>query len=108
MIVTIIGAGGVGGYLGMRLLQAGHDARFLVRGRTCEALRSRGLTVNTPSGPVAIPNVTASEFAKELGPCDLVVVTVKNYDLGSGCAEPRAPACETYRAAAAAKWRRCL
>lgn len=81
MIVTIIGAGGVGGYLGMRLLQAGHDARFLVRGRTCEALRSRGLTVTTPSGPVAIPNVTASESAKELGPCDLVVVTVKNYHL---------------------------
>ena len=49
MIVTIIGAGGVGGVLGMRLLQAGHDVRFLVRGRTCEAMRSRGLTVITPA-----------------------------------------------------------
>ena len=54
MIVTIIGAGGVGGYLGMRLLQAEHDVRFLVHGRTHDALRSRGLTVATPSGPVPV------------------------------------------------------
>jgi 2-dehydropantoate 2-reductase len=81
VIVTIIGAGGVGGVLGLRLAQAGHDVRFLVRGRTCEALRSRGLTVITPAGPAKLAKVTASDNASELGPCDLVVVTVKNYDL---------------------------
>lgn len=81
MIVTLIGAGGVGGTLGMRLAQAGHDVRFLVRGRTCEALRSRGLKVVTPSGPVTIGKPKAAQSAGELGPCDLVVVTVKNYDL---------------------------
>ncbi len=81
MIVTIIGAGGVGGYLGMRLLQAGHDVRFVVRGRTREALRARGLHVTTPAGPVTIASVTASDSASELGASDLVVVTVKNYDL---------------------------
>lgn len=81
MKVTIIGAGGVGGLLGMRLAKAGHDIRFLVRGRTCEALRSRGLRVITPSGPVTLDKVTAADDAGDLGPCDLVVVTVKNYDL---------------------------
>ncbi len=81
MIVTIVGAGGVGGVLGLRLAKAGHDVRFLVRGRTCEALRARGLTVITPSGPVKLDKVSAADSAEELGPCDLVVVTVKNYDL---------------------------
>lgn len=81
MIVTLVGAGGVGGTLGMRLAQAGHDVRFLVRGRTLEVLRSRGLTVVTPSGPVTMEKPKAAETAGELGPCDLVVVTVKNYDL---------------------------
>ncbi|MET0445930.1 MAG: 2-dehydropantoate 2-reductase [Pseudorhodoplanes sp.] len=81
MIVTLIGAGGVGGVLGLRLSRAGHDVRFLVRGRTCEALRSRGLTVITPAGPVKLEKVRASDTANELGPCDLAVVTVKNYDL---------------------------
>lgn len=81
MIVTIIGAGGVGGYLGMRLLQAEHDVRFLVHGRTHDALRSRGLTVATPSGPVTIAKIRASDSARDLDHADLVIVTVKNYDL---------------------------
>jgi 2-dehydropantoate 2-reductase len=81
VIVTLIGAGGVGAVLGMKLAQSGHDVRFLVRGRTCEVLRSQGLQVLTPSGAVAIEKLTAAENAGELGPCDLVVVTVKNYDL---------------------------
>lgn len=33
MKIAIVGAGNVGGALGARLLEAGHDVRFAVRGR---------------------------------------------------------------------------
>lgn len=80
MIVTIVGAGGVGGYIGMRLAQAGNDVRFLARGHTLEALRKNGLRVETPGGVSTLPKVVAGSAA-ELGPADVVIVTVKVYDL---------------------------
>lgn len=81
MIVTIVGAGGVGGYIGMRLAEAGNDVRFLVRGRTLDALRSTGLRVQTPGGTKTLPEVTAADAASDLGAADVIIVTVKIYDL---------------------------
>jgi len=54
MKFAIVGAGGVGGYLGARLAQAGHDLAWLVRGRTLEALSERGLLLESPSGEVRL------------------------------------------------------
>ena len=35
MKVAIIGAGGVGGYFGARLAEAGHQVAFVARGASC-------------------------------------------------------------------------
>lgn len=47
MQVLILGAGAVGGYIGSKLLTAGADVVFLVRGPRLEKLRDVGLTVTT-------------------------------------------------------------
>ncbi len=81
MRVVIVGAGGVGGYLGVRLHQAGHEVAYLVRARTLEALQTRGIVLRNSLGDAHIPQVRASDDAAALGPADAVIVTVKLYDL---------------------------
>jgi 2-dehydropantoate 2-reductase len=40
MRIAVIGAGGVGGYFGGRLAQAGHDVAFVARGAHLAAMRA--------------------------------------------------------------------
>lgn len=79
MKFAIIGAGGVGGYFGARLQQAGHDVTFIARGRTLEALRSSGLKVESINGNVELPKVQATDDAKTVGPVDVAFVAVKTW-----------------------------
>ncbi|AGC44910.1 2-dehydropantoate 2-reductase [Myxococcus stipitatus DSM 14675] len=82
MRFAIVGSGGVGGYYGARLVRAGHDVRFLARGAHLSAMRSRGLTILSVEGDFTVP-VRAEEDAARLGPVDVVVLAVKNYDVAS-------------------------
>jgi len=81
MRFVIVGAGGVGGYLGVRLAQAGHDVAYLVRGRSLAALRETGISLENPQGTVRLGPQRASDDAGALGAADAVVATVKLYDL---------------------------
>ena len=74
-----MGAGGVGGYFGARLQQAGHDLVFFARGRHLEAIRANGLTVQSPHGNAQL-NVCALEDPNEAGVVDVVLFAVKLWD----------------------------
>ena len=45
MKIAIIGAGAIGGWIGVKLAHAGHDVSVIARGETLTALRSNGLTL---------------------------------------------------------------
>jgi 2-dehydropantoate 2-reductase len=81
MRVCIVGAGAIGGYIAGRLALSGAaETSVLARGATLEALRSRGLRVQSsgPEGPAEeVASVVAADSAAELGPQDVVVVAVK-------------------------------
>jgi 2-dehydropantoate 2-reductase len=79
MRIAAIGAGGVGGYFGMRLLQGGHDVSFLARGRHLAAIREKGLKVESPHGSAQQP-VKVFERPAEIGPVDVVMFAVKLWD----------------------------
>ncbi|MEV0219953.1 2-dehydropantoate 2-reductase [Streptomyces sp. NPDC050704] len=83
MKAAVVGAGGIGGYFGGRLAAAGHDVRFLARGRHLEALRRDGLTVSGPSGgfSVAPANLRATDDPADIGPVDFVLLGVKAWQL---------------------------
>jgi 2-dehydropantoate 2-reductase len=83
MKFVIAGAGGVGGYIGVRLGEAGHDVGYLVRGRSLAALRETGIALKAPQGEVRFGPQTASDRAEDLGVADAVIVTVKLYDLAA-------------------------
>ena len=80
MKIVVFGTGGVGGYFGARLADAGVDIRFIARGRHLEAIRTEGLNVKSPLGDVHLENVRASADPAECGPGDVVMVAVKLYD----------------------------
>src|SRR5581483_10723187 len=82
MRILVLGAGGVGGYFGGRLAQAGGDVTFLVRPRRRDQLARDGLVVKSPFGDFTIP--VRAIGAEALGAdYDVVLLTCKAYDLDS-------------------------
>ena len=80
MRIAIVGAGGVGGYFGARLAAAGSNVSFVARGAHLEALRTHGLTLESPKGDLHLPHVEATDDPRSIGPVDVVLFTVKLYD----------------------------
>ena len=54
MRLVVYGAGAVGGVVGARLAQAGHEVTLIARGRHLDAIRSGGLTVRSPGGEATV------------------------------------------------------
>ena len=81
MRIAVIGAGGVGGYFGGKLAQAGHDVTFVARGRHLAALRERGLVVESGAGNATIRTATFTDDVAHIGPCDVVMLCVKLWDV---------------------------
>ena len=83
MRVAVVGSGGTGGFFGGLLARAGEEVTFIARGDHLEALRSRGLTVESRlAGEFTLP-VRATDSPSEVGPVDLVLFCVKTYDTDS-------------------------
>jgi 2-dehydropantoate 2-reductase len=80
MRIAVMAAGAVGGYFGARLAQAGHEVAFVARGRQLEALRARGLRVESPLGDLHLPDVEVTDDPATIGTVDLVLFTVKLWD----------------------------
>jgi 2-dehydropantoate 2-reductase len=74
--IAILGAGALGSYYGARLALAGSDVRFLIR-RDLAAIRGNGLTLREKDATRHLANVAAFATAEEIGPVDLVFVTLK-------------------------------
>jgi 2-dehydropantoate 2-reductase len=88
MKIAVMGAGGVGGYFGGRLAQAGHEVSFVARGKHLEAMRSKGLTLKSPLGDATI-KVKASDRPAELGDAEVVLFAVKLWDTESAAEQIR-------------------
>jgi len=85
MRVAVYGAGGVGGYFGGRLAQAGAEVHFIARGAQLQALRRNGLTVRSVKGDFHVP-ASATDDPAGIGPCDFVLFCVKAFDTDAAAA----------------------
>ncbi|MEM8533862.1 MAG: 2-dehydropantoate 2-reductase [Chloroflexota bacterium] len=82
MKIAVIGSGGVGGYLGGMLALAGYEVTFVARGAHLRAMRTRGLYIERHAGEtLSIAPVDATDDPREIGTADLILLTVKSYDL---------------------------
>lgn len=83
MKIAVMGSGGVGGYFGGRLADAGCDVTFIARGAHLAAMREQGLKIESPSGDINVPRVNATDEPAAIGPVDLVLFCVKLADTES-------------------------
>jgi len=79
--IIVVGAGGVGGLLAAMLARGGNDVRMLARGPALGVIRERGLRVLGPDLDYTVPIARASDDPSELGVADVVIVTVKTWQL---------------------------
>ncbi len=78
MKIAIIGAGAIGGYVGVKLALAGEDVTFMVRGANLEAIRQRGMVLEMEDGTRLVADqVKASNDYDAVGPQDLVILATK-------------------------------
>ncbi|MEW2452160.1 2-dehydropantoate 2-reductase [Streptomyces parvulus] len=82
MRYVIIGAGAVGGAVGGRLAESGHDVVLVARGAHLEALRERGLRLVTPEGSRThqLLAIDGPGALGKLRPDDILVLAVKTQD----------------------------
>jgi 2-dehydropantoate 2-reductase len=80
MRVAVVGAGGVGGYFGARLAQAGHDVAFIARGRHLAAIREHGLRVQSACGDIDLQRPAVTDDPSRLAPVDAILFAVKLWD----------------------------
>jgi 2-dehydropantoate 2-reductase len=81
MKIAIIGSGGVGGYFGAKLAQAGFNVTFLARGKHLDVMRSKGLKVKSILGDFYLERVNATENIEEIGTVDLIILGVKAWQI---------------------------
>lgn len=81
MKIIVYGVGGVGGYFGGRLAQAGNNVTFVARGDHLTALRSNGLRVESTLGNFHLPVIQAVDDVRACGVPDLVLLGVKAWQV---------------------------
>jgi 2-dehydropantoate 2-reductase len=79
--IAVVGVGGVGGYFGGRLAQAGADVIFIARGDNLAALREQGLRIESIIGDAFVAPVQATDDPAQAGPVDMVLVATKTWQL---------------------------
>ncbi len=81
MRFVIFGAGAIGGVVGARLHQSGHDVVLIARGAHREAIAAAGLRLETPVEAVTLPIPVAGDpIEAAVGPGDIVLLCVKSQD----------------------------
>ncbi|MAZ04044.1 MAG: 2-dehydropantoate 2-reductase [Sneathiella sp.] len=88
MKILIVGAGGVGGYFGAKLMEAGADVTFLLRDKRRALIEENGLTIETAEGSSTLQprTVDADQLTPEY---DLIILAPKAYDLADSLASLR-------------------
>ena len=76
-----MGTGGIGGYYGGRLVEAGADVVFVARGKHLQALQENGLKITSVQGDLQIPHVVATDRPSTVAPVDVIILGTKAWDV---------------------------
>ena len=80
MKVLIYGVGGIGGYLGSKLLKTDFDVSFIARGERFKYLKSNGLQINSNKENKIFKPIKVFDSIPAKVNFDIVLSTVKLYD----------------------------
>jgi 2-dehydropantoate 2-reductase len=94
MRFMVYGAGAIGGAIGGRLFEAGHDVTLVARGDHLRALQDDGLTLVSPDGSATLRLPAVGHPAEaDLRDGDVVILAMKSQDTAAALADlaPHAP-----------------
>lgn len=83
MKIAVMGAGGIGAYLGALLAKSGQDVTLICRGAHLAAIRGNGLRVKTSSGEFTVEDIRATDDPATVGAVDVILQCTKLYDLAA-------------------------
>jgi 2-dehydropantoate 2-reductase len=88
MKVCVVGAGSIGGYVGVKLALAGEDVTLIARGANLEAIRARGMRLVMHDGvELTATDVKSTASLAEAGPQDVVILGMKAHQVEPVVAE---------------------
>lgn len=91
MKVCVVGAGAIGGYLGVKLALAGEDVTLIARGPHLEAITRNGLKLIMHDGSEHVAkNVKATSKIADAGVQDIVILGMKSHQVAPVAADLRA------------------
>ncbi|KAB1075564.1 2-dehydropantoate 2-reductase [Methylobacterium planeticum] len=83
MSIAIVGAGAIGGQLGVKLAHAGEQVTFIARGANLAAIKADGMRLIDEDGTAYhARDVRATSSMKEAGVHEVVMLTVKAHQVG--------------------------
>jgi len=82
MKIAIVGAGAIGGYVGVQLALSGEDVTFMVRGANLDAIRKNGMKLIMNDGTEhTASKVKATNKYAEAGQQDIVILAMKAHQV---------------------------
>ncbi|WP_261376397.1 ketopantoate reductase family protein [Gillisia sp. Hel_I_86] len=87
MRILIYGAGGIGGYFGGRLAQAGNSVSIIARGKHLEAIKKNGLEVESINGNFTVTPTLATDNVKKVETPELIILGIKSWQIPDAARE---------------------
>ncbi len=88
MKICVVGAGAIGGMLGVKLALTGHEVTLILRGANLEAVRQNGLMLIEENGNELVAHpIKATSSIAEAGVQDLVILAVKAHQVAAVAAD---------------------
>lgn len=81
MKIAIVGAGAIGGYLGVQLARSGVDVTFVARGENLKAIQAQGMRLILENGEQVRADKAAAASITEAGAHDYVFLTMKSHQV---------------------------
>src|SRR5690349_21519873 len=81
MKFCIVGAGAIGGFVGVKLALAGHEVTFIARGKNLDAIRANGMKLVTQDGTQSVARVQVTDNWQEAGKQDVVILALKAHQV---------------------------
>ncbi|MGH8728300.1 MAG: 2-dehydropantoate 2-reductase [Burkholderiales bacterium] len=82
MKLCIVGAGAIGGYMGVKLALAGEELTFIARGANLDAVQKNGLKLIAENGSEQVAtDVRATSDMREAGEHDVVILALKAHQI---------------------------
>ena len=79
--IAIVGAGAIGGYLGVKLALSGHDVTFVARGENLKAIQANGMKLELENGETLHAQQVRACTIDQAGPHDYVFLTMKSHQV---------------------------